>query len=271
MFEKLKSIIQSDKNKQQIYKLLLTLIVCMALLVVVEVLFQIPAISNAFGEDAFENQVGIGVWIVLWLIMFAQVTIIPVPAMPIYVFCNGYNGIIANGSGLSDLLSFKTLFFILFVTSACLAGSICAYWMGRLGGKKAVKWIAGDEDDYNLWCKKLNCKMGKWIYAATVLLPIFPDDIICLVVGAMKIDFKFFAFVNTVGRLIGVTCTCLFMRLPLVKDFLMGSLEGGFPWALLAYSIIFILSIVAAIFWKKRVLSRSCIDNGDKDGTKKDI
>ena len=234
------------------------------LLMIVEILFQIPAISNAFGENAFEDQVGIGVWIILWLLMFAQVTIIPVPAMPIYVFCNGYNGIIANGSNLKDLLSFKTLFFILFVLSACLLGSICAYWMGRLGGKKAVKWIAGDEEDYTSWCEKLNGKWGKWIYAATILLPIFPDDIICIVVGAMKMKFKFFTFVNTIGRLIGIIATCIFMRLPLIKDFLMSSLEGGFPWALLAYSMIFVLSIVAAIIWKKRVLSQSCMVIGPK-------
>lgn len=263
MFKQLKHSLQESKIKQQIYKLILTLIMCTALLVVVEILFQIPAISSAFGENAFENQVGIGVWLVLWFLMFAQVTIIPVPAMPIYIFCNGYNGIIANGPGLLDLLSLKTLFFILFITSACLVGSICAYGLGRIGGKKAVKWIAGDEDDYNLWCSKLNCKVGKWIYAATVLFPIFPDDIICLVVGAMKMDFKFFAFVNTIGRLIGIVCICIFMRLPIVNDFLMSSLNGGFPWALLVYIIIFISSIVAAIIWKKRVLPKPCIDMGE--------
>lgn len=254
MVEKLKAIIQKDKTKQQIYKLLLTLIVCLALLIVVELLFQIPAISNAFGKDAFKNKIGTGIWVILWLLMFAQVTIIPIPAMPIYVFCNGYNGIIANGPNLIDLLSLKTLFFILYVTSACLMGSICAYWMGRLGGKKAIKWIAGDEEDYNFWCEKLNCKTGKIIYAATVVLPFFPDDIICIVVGAMKINFKFFTFINTVGRIIGAIGTCVFMRLPIIKNFLLSSLNGNFPWALLVYSILFILSIVLTVFWKKKIL-----------------
>jgi membrane protein YqaA with SNARE-associated domain len=115
--------------------------------------------------------------------------------MPIYVFCNGCNGIIANGPGLISLLSLKTIFFILYTTSACVLGSMCAYSMGRTGGKKAVKWIAGDEEEYFDWCKKLNCKAGKWLYALTVFLPIFPDDIICIVVGAIKMDFKFFTFI----------------------------------------------------------------------------
>lgn len=259
MRQTFKKLNLSDKTKHQIYKLFLALILSLFLLVIVELLFQIPTISNAFGGDTIENQVGVGIWIALWFLMFAQVTIIPVPAIPIYIFCNGYNGIIANGPNLGDLLSFKTLFFILFVTSACLMGAICAYQMGKFGGKKAIKWIAGEEEDYNLWCSKLNCKIGKWIYAATVLFPIFPDDIICVVVGAMKIDFKFFVLTNIIGRIIGIVAMCLFMRLPIINNFLMSSLNGGFPWALLVYSILLIISIVAAIFWKKRVLSTSCI------------
>lgn len=263
MFKKLKYLLQKDKTKQQIYKLIITLIICIGLLLIVEGLFQIPAISNAFGENAFDNKIGIGVWIILWLLMFAQVTIIPVPAMPIYVFCNGYNGLIANGPELKDLLSLQTIFFLLYTTSACVVGALCAYGLGKLGGKKALKWVAGDEDEYNIWCKNLNCKMGKWIYAATVIFPIFPDDIICIVAGAIKLDFKFFVLTNIIGKIVGATCLCIFMRLPLINDFLMSSLDGGFPWALLIYSILFVLSIVAAILWKKIVISESCIDTVD--------
>ena len=265
MFKKLKHLLQKDKTKQQIYKLIVTLTVCIGLLLVVEWLFQIPAISDAFGEDAFDNRVGIGVWIILWLLMFAQVTIIPVPAMPIYVFCNGYNGIIANGSELKDLLSWQTVFFLLYTTSACIVGALCAYGLGKLCGKKALKWIAGDEEEYNVWCKNLNCKMGKWIYAATIMLPIFPDDIICIVAGAIRLDFKFFVMANIIGKIVGATCLCVFMRLPLISDFLMSSLDGGFPWALFIYSILFISSIVAAIYWKRKVLSKSCISNVDNN------
>jgi hypothetical protein len=41
------------------------------LLLLIEGLFQIPAVSNTFGENAFEDKVGIGVWVILWLLMFA--------------------------------------------------------------------------------------------------------------------------------------------------------------------------------------------------------
>lgn len=45
--------------------------ICLVLLIVVEFLFQIPAISDNFGEDAFKDKVGVGIWVILWLVMFA--------------------------------------------------------------------------------------------------------------------------------------------------------------------------------------------------------
>lgn len=248
---KLKQILNTDRHKKQITKFLYAAIMCIGLLLFVECLFQIPAINNLFNEEAIgatgEN---IGAWIILWLLMFAQVTIIPIPAMPIYVFCSGTN-LVANGLSLTDLFSLRTCFFCIFVVSACVVGSMVAYWLGRLGGGKAVKWIAGDEDEYNQWCQILNKKGGKIFYACTILFPIFPDDILCLVVGAMKMDFKYFTVVNIVGKLVGAFCMLLFIRLPILSDFFTSSRNGGFPLSIVIYSILFILSILATIVWKK--------------------
>ena len=253
---KLKKLFEQEKTQKQVYKLLLTLIVCLFFLLLVEIIFKIPAVTKFFGPDNLNKGNNITVWIILWLLMFAQVTIIPMPAMPIFAFCINTT-LVAYGSGFLDLFSLHTLFFVLYVTSACLAGSICAYLLGRFGGKKAVKWIAGEEEEYQLWCNKLNCKAGKWIYAATVLLPIFPDDIICIVVGSIKMDFKFYIIVNAINRFIGSYCILLFMRMPYINNFFSSAVNGGFPWALLAYSILFILSIVAAIIWKRKVIKKS--------------
>ena len=81
-----------------------------------------------FGSDALENSWGqqVTVWVLLWLLMYAQVTIIPVPAMPILVFCNQTD--LVGAAGLEGLLSWRTVFFVLFVTSACHAGAVTAYW-----------------------------------------------------------------------------------------------------------------------------------------------
>lgn len=254
---RIKEIIRQEKTQKQIYKLLLTLIVCLFFLLVVELIFKIPYIQKIFSPTSLENSMSNSelVWIVLWLLMFAQVTIIPMPAMPIYAFCVNTT-LVSYEVGLTGLFSLRTLFFVTFVTSACVAGSVCAYLLGKFGGKRAVKWIAGDEEDYQLWRSKLNNPAGKWIYAATVLMPIFPDDILCIVVGSMGMDLKFFTFVNLLFRFVGAYCMLLFMRMPYIGDFFSSAVNGGIPWALIVYSILFLISTVAAIIWKLKVIKK---------------
>ena len=244
---KIRELLKQEKTQTQITKLLWTVVVCTALLLVVEVIFQIPAVSQAFSPETLNNSDSTIIWVLLWLLMFAQVTIIPVPAMPIYVFCNR-TSLVAPGPNITDLFSLETLFFICFVVSACLAGSLVAYALGKFGGKKAVKWIAGDEEDYDKWSKTLNCTAGKYIYTATVFLPIFPDDIICIVAGALSIDFKFFLFANIFGKLVGAFCLLIFLRVPYISDFFQGaSAEGGIPWALVVYALLFITCLIIAL------------------------
>lgn len=261
---KISNLLKQEKSQKQIVKLLYTTIVCVFLLLAMELIFQIPIVKSLFGEDALNKSIGNEklVWVVLWLLMFAQVTIIPIPALPIYVFCNN-TSLVANGNSFTDLFSLRTLFFTIFVVSACMAGSIVAYWLGRIGGKKTVKWIAGDEEEFNNWTKILNRKKGKHIYFATILFPIFPDDVLCIVAGALKMDFGFFLIANLIGKFIGAFCSLLFLRTPYICNFFQNSLNGGFPWALLIYSILLIFAIIALIIMKKIIIPKSCIDNRD--------
>ena len=59
--------------------------------------------------------------------MFAQVTIIPIPALPILTACNQMAGLVAKDNSLSGLFSLNTLSFLLLTSSAAVLGSICAY------------------------------------------------------------------------------------------------------------------------------------------------
>ena len=174
--------------------------------------------------------------------MFLQVAIIPIPALPILTACNQIPNLVGTSFKLSGLFSLQTLFFVLFVTSATLVGAIAAYWLGRTFGKKAVIWGAGSEKDYKLWSKKLNGKMGKWLYTSTVLLPIFPDDLISLVIGSIKMNFSFYVIVNAICKVIGLYAMLIFMRIPGID--MMFSQSTGFPWALTIYAIILFVSIL---------------------------
>ena len=241
--------IYNQKNLNQISKLILTITFCVILLLGIELIFSIPGVSSLFNEGILKGKQGVLFWIALWVAMFLQVTIIPIPALPIYVICNNIPGLI-GGEGILGLFSGRTLFFCIFVTSACWVGCILAYFLGRLGGKKLVKWIAGSEDDFNLWCCRLNGKKGKLIYAATVLFPIFPDDLLSIVVGSLKMDFKFYIFINFIFKFIGVFAMLLFIRLPIAEDIFSIGDPNSSLMSIIVYGIVILICIILYIICK---------------------
>ena len=249
------NIVKKLYNKvkiEQWNKILKVTILCMIFMVLSEALFEIPVVANFFGEDLLENKSGWIVYAIIWLVMFAQVTIIPIPALPIIIACSGINGLVAKDSSLAGLFSIETLLFLLLITSATVLGCILSYWIGRLLGKPAVKWITGSTKGYETWVRKLNSPIGKWTYASTVLFPIFPDDLLCLVAGSAKINFMFYTIVNTVCKFVGFYCMLIFMRLPGLEIFF-NSDPNAFPIALILYSIILITAIVIQIYVNHKI------------------
>lgn len=240
------NIIKKLWNKvtiEQWQKALRVIIICMAFMVISEGIFEIPAIEEFFGSGLIEGKSGWLVYAIIWLVMFAQVAIIPIPALPILVACNQIPNLVATGSSLGNLFSLTTLLFVLFVCSATVTGAIASYWIGRTFGKPAIRWVAGSDEDYEVWSKKLNSKIGKWIYGGTVLFPIFPDDLLSLVVGSIKMNFSFYVTVNMICKFVGLYCTLIVMRIPGL-DIFFGKEGNGPPIALIVYTLILIAAIV---------------------------
>ena len=186
-----------ENVKEQLIKGLFLVMITCAIMLAFEVIFMIPEVENTFigivnGDSKWLLYAG------LWLLMFLQTTIIPIPALTILVAANSTNLITLN-------LMADIPFYIVTLT-AYIAGVIVAYWMGRKWGRKAVKWVAGSEEEYEKWAGVINNK-GKWFYFLTVLFPIAPDDLLCFVAGSVKLDFKFFIFSNMIARTIGLITT----------------------------------------------------------------
>lgn len=228
---------------EKVKKFLKVIIVCMIFMVISEGLFEIPAVANFFGRDLLTGKSGWIVYVIIWLVLFAQVCIFPIPALPILVACNQIQGLVGSNFGISGLFSQQTLIFLLIGVSATWLGSLVSYWIGRIAARPIVIWIAGDKKEYNKWCKKLNTRKGKWLYAATVFLPIFPDDLLSLVCGSIKLDFHFYSLVNLVCKAIGLFSMLFVMRVPGLNIFL-GKEDVGIPLALIAYTIILITALI---------------------------
>ena len=207
---------------------------------VCEIIFSIPAINNWFASLVINA--GTWAYVVIWVIMFLQVTILNIPA---YVILS------ASAAIGIETLSFK---YIIVVLSAYMLGAMLAYFLGRKFGKGAVKWCAGSDEDYDKWSSFINNK-GKWFYFGTVLLPFFPDDLLCLVCGATKMNFAFFSIANLIGRGIGLVTMLLTIKL-------IGFIGGGFPYMIIVWAVALIAEVIALIVIKRKgANNEKTIDN----------
>lgn len=222
-------------KKDQIIRVLKVALVTTAILLIFEGIFSIPAINNFF-TGLISGSSGWLAYLFVWLIMFLQVTILNIPAYSVLAACTS--------------IGMKTLdiVFISVVLSAYMVGCILAYWLGRWFGKRAVKWCAGSEEDYDKWSSVLNSK-GKIWYFLTVLFPFFPDDILCLVAGAVKFNFGLYTIMNFVGRGIGLVTTILTLGL-------INKVSDGFPIMVIVWAVALIAELVGYIILSKKDKSK---------------
>lgn len=161
-----------------------------------------------------------GVYIYI-LIQTAQVIILPVPAAIICVVGSLIYGPMLGG---------------LYCSIGILIGSFVSFFIGKTFGYKIVAWIAGKEntDKYS----EILRKRGAFFLSIAFLLPMFPDDILCLIAGITNMKFKTFAWVTTITRPIGVICMSFFGS---------GYVIPFTGWGVYAWIAILVL-VVATIF-----------------------
>ena len=226
-------------NKTQIYKSLVVAIFAILFMFVFEIIFSIDSVCVAITNFIS----GINSWVVylvIWAIVFIQVTIIPVP---MWVVINA--AVVIPAINLS-LKVFDGWLFILIVLSATIVGVIIAYIIGNKFGVRAIKWCAGDENDFNKWSEFVN-KKGKIWYALSVLLPVFPDDILCFVAGALKFNFAYFLIVNIFFRFIGIVA--MLLTLSTLHSFN----NSGFPFSVVLWGVLLIACVIACVVIKNKV------------------
>lgn len=85
------------------------------------------------------------------------------------------------------------------VTALCtIAGSYICFWLGRFFGKKLVTWLIGAEKTER-YAKILNEK-GRFLFVLMLLLPCFPDDVLCMVAGLSTMGLGFFSLATILAR-----------------------------------------------------------------------
>lgn len=221
-------------KKKQLEKILIAAMIATLLMFVFEIIFDIPVVSNWISGWVM-GQTSWLIYVAIWFIMFLQVTIIPIPAVIVLTASIGA-GIIKASMGLAIFGQLSTWIFIVVTVSAYMLGAVIAYLVGRRWGQKAVQWAAGSEEDYVKWTNFLNREKSKWIYALTVVLPIFPDDLLCMVAGSVKFDFHFWFWANLIGRTIGLIC--------MLGSLVIIGAGGGSPLAAIAWGSALLIEFI---------------------------
>lgn len=236
-------------NITQINKLIKVALIATILMFLSEIIFSIPGVTETLQDWVINLKDNTWIlWMIIWVVMFLQV-LLPIPA---YIILNAaiVAHIVNPSKGLLIMFSESQCWlFILVVLSAYMIGAMTAYWIGRVWGKKAILWCAGSEEDYNKWSNLINSK-GKWFYALTVLLPIFPDDLLCMLVGSFKFNQVFFFWVNLIGRFIGLIC--MIGALAIIH-----SGNSVIPWSVIGWGVALLFEIILLILLNRRMINKN--------------
>ena len=183
-------------SKETKVKIIKTIIVLFLLVAIVLAIYLPLKLTGALEKiDSAEklkeviNSYGVYSYVVFFIVQFLQTTILPIPAVVTTVA-----GTLIFGPWITIALSL----------SAVLLGSIFSFFLGKKVGRKIVIWIAGEKDTIK-WEEKLS--KGKYVFFLMMLFPLFPDDILCIVVGTTNMSWKFFIITNLITRPISIVIT----------------------------------------------------------------
>lgn len=222
-------IIAYSRRKAALLRGCFVLILCIFLLTVIVALFNSFINLSDYKTDAdkIEKIVQIirntGSWgmLVYIFVQILQVVILPLPAAVCYI----------PGSLIWDAWTATLL-----ASLGVLIGSVIAYGIGKVFGKKVVMWIAGREATEK-YAGYLGSK-GKVVFVLMQILPFFPDDILCMVAGLTSMSFLFFFITMIAVRPLIIAAYC-FLGSGTVIPF-----KG---WGIAAWTAIFVGFIVLAV------------------------
>jgi uncharacterized membrane protein YdjX (TVP38/TMEM64 family) len=106
---------------------------------------------------------------------FLQTTIIPISNLPTI---------------FAGLLLFSPFEVFIMTTIGVYLGSIVSFTFGKLFGRKAVEWVLG-EKTVNHYLEMAKGREQAAIFLM-LLLPSFPDDILCIIAGITPMSYRFF-------------------------------------------------------------------------------
>ncbi len=148
-------------------------------------------IQSAESLQLYLEQTGAWMPILYIVLQFLQVIVLPIPSVV---------------STVAGVALFGAFYAMIYSLIGILLGSFVAFIIGRKLGYRAVSWLVG-EDTLKKWQRKLKGKDNLFLTLMFVL-PLFPDDVLCLIAGLSTMTTKYFITVISLSRVIGIAATC---------------------------------------------------------------
>ena len=182
-------------NKPVIFRLCITVTVSAALILIGYIILDQSGVFDTLNNiEVIKNFIlSTGIWgrVVFVAVQIAQVVFLPLPAILINL----------TGVALYGPLQGFALSLI-----GTLIGSVIAFTVGKVFGKKLVAWIVGKEDADKY--RKMFDKKGRFIFILMLIFPIFPDDMLCMVAGITTMSYGYFFLAVLLSRPWGLAATC---------------------------------------------------------------
>lgn len=158
---------------------------------------------------------------IIYIILLAlQVVFVPINSLILII-----PAIMTFGAFKAFILSFVAL----------LIGSILSYYIGKFFGSNVLKFFAGKQIAEK-WQNSLS-KNGKFMLPILLIIPIFPDELICMLAGIAKLNFWYFLTVSIFTRFVDLSCICF-----------IGAVLPMYGWWLVLWAILIIISTIIAIW-----------------------
>lgn len=189
LMEYVKKIKGSKLTRNQIISLIVFILIIAALIILYNIGKNFGWFRVFESRESLKQYVtSFGVWapLAFFLLQFVQVIIAPIPG--------GLTTVVGG-------MLFGFVYGFLISISAVILGSLFAFLLGRWFGRPLVERIAGKEivEKY-LTTVSLRQRV---ILFLMFLLPLFPDDLLCMVAGLSAISFKTFFFIVLFSRPVG--------------------------------------------------------------------
>ena len=233
-----------QKYKTNMYRLFLVLNVLLTIIIFIKHMLHSSNLDSVFDSTAtfksFILSTGKNGMFVFTLIQFLQVIFLPIPSLIITL-----TGVAIYGPIIASVLC----------SVGILLGSFTSFMLGKIWGYKIANWIAG-EKNAKKYADLLNAK-GRFFLIIAFLLPLFPDDILCLVAGITSMKFKTFFVIASITRPIGVIFMSYFgggYIIPFVG-------WGLYVWPFL---LAFIIVAVVVIYKKQSQIEQYILNMLDK-------